>query len=172
MKPTLLGTLLPLPPTPILGYDSSELFVLPLTVPADFSMEYSSGPVRASIGPSSFVRLEPVGARTWSVELGERPGELQPWAEETIKRVEQRGLADVLELYHEVIIQGFFELEHSYSNPEVHEGGRSSLVVTANGDTKHVSVANTTVRRFRDIVAMLYDLAAPAPAPTHTAQST
>jgi len=149
-----------LPPTRNLpGLDSSELFGLPLLVPADFSMEYTSGPVRSIVGPRSFVRLQPLTERAWIIEIGERAHVHSNNNDETIHRVAKISHSDVLDIYQEVILQDFFNLRGTYVNPAVFAGGRSSLRVVANGDTKFVSVSNTTVQEFRDVVAVLYDIA-------------
>ncbi len=160
MKSYLTTSLLPPGHTPV-GLDSAELFGLPMTVPADFAMEYTSGPVRSHVGPRSFVRLQPLAPRTWTIEVGERAHPHSSDKTETILNVVKVGQSDVLDLYQEVIIQNFFSLRGSYTNPAVFAGGSSSLRVVANGDTKFVSVSNTTVQAFRDVVAMLYDLTEP-----------
>lgn len=146
-----------LPPHHTVGLDSAELFGLPMVVPADFCMEYSCGPISA-VGPRSFVRLLPLAPRVWTIEIGERAHPYSADNTETINNVVQVGHSAVLELYQEVIINDFFELRGTYAEPQAFPGGNSMVKVVANGDTKVVTVSNTTVQAVRDVVASLYEI--------------
>lgn|GEM_PF-6155005 len=156
MKSYLIPHVLPSPHTAA-GLDSAELFGLPMVVPDDFCMDYSCGPV-SSTGPRSFVRLLPLAPRVWTIEIGERAHPYSADNEETVARVVQVGHGAVLDLYQEVIINDFFELRGNYAAPQAFPGGNSTVKVVANGDTKVVTVSNTTVQAVRDVVATLYKI--------------
>ncbi len=130
----------------------------PTSVPADFSVEFSSGPVRASMGGAESLRLAPDKAGGWTLKKVLGPSGRNPDGPETIESSQKLTSAQVLPLYQQVVVQRFFDLDNSYSDPDVRDGGRSGMNVRANGKTKYVSVSNVKQKRYSAVANALHDL--------------
>jgi len=111
------------------------------TVPADLKIEYEWGACYRDEGYNLLSM-----ASNGNVDLKVFEQRFLPKASEYSFTNEE-----VLAIYDEILKNNFFELEKSYSNPNVLEGGCSELYVKAQGKEHRVSIANMKIEGFDKI---------------------
>ena len=128
-------------------------------VPPDFEITYRSGPLHADWGGGLTLTAGADGRVTEKREgRPERRG-MRPDEKVTTYRVSQN---DVKRLYARIVACRFFELKDRYWNPEIRDGGSSTLRVTAGGKTHAVTTYYSIVVRFNRVVDLFQEVCSSA----------
>jgi hypothetical protein len=136
------------PPQPTDSSPCGKVDPRQVRVPADFSLQYASGPSNPGRGATVIQKVTAAGEFTVS-KWRRRQGlpvvvKQSHIPAEAVKRI-----------YAQVLGCRFFELEPSYWNRRVIDGGTQRLSVTADGKTHQVTVHHYQVTRFNAIVSAL-----------------
>lgn len=118
-------------------------------VPANFSITSGGGPAHAAWGAANATTVNARGEVNQREDV--RPG--QTGAVTATARTITREA--VKRIYAQVVACGFFELEPTYRDPQVMDGGSNYVSVTANGKTHSVAMVNFDVDRVWSIVRVL-----------------
>jgi hypothetical protein len=131
----------------------AQVDIKAISVPSDFSIDYFEGPshsnwpgrrTQVTVGSDGVVKYFVGNVPLTRGTPSELPLKQRKISKEKVKRI-----------YARVVACGFFELNKSYFNPSIRDGGYHHLSVTANGKAHSVNVAYSSVRRFSSIVETL-----------------
>ncbi len=117
-------------------------------MPDDFSFEYSTGAMHAEWGVYSF-NSDTKGNSKFVVE-----------AENEIKKSQDFQVSedDRQKVYNAVMINNFFDLQSEYTDAFIMDGGFSKISVTANGQSKTVTLNNFHQDKFENVQAAINEI--------------
>ena len=116
---------------------------------ANFSITSGGGPAHAAWGAANATTVNARGEVNQREDV--RP-EQTGTATATARTITREA---VKRIYAQVVACGFFELEPTYRDPQVMDGGSNYVSVTANGKTHSVAMVNFDVDRVWSIVRVL-----------------
>lgn len=139
------------PPQPVDNSPCGKVDPRQVRVPADFSIQYTSGPAHVSWGTTTTWQVTAAGEFTVSERRRAQPRGAPP----VVVRQGHIPPEAVKRIYAQVLGCRFFEMEPSYWNRRVMDGGTQRLAVTADGKEHRVVVHHYSVVRFKAIVSAL-----------------
>jgi len=130
-----------------------------VSVPSDFEITYTSGPLHAEWGGGVTITAKANGTVTEREQGRPSSRGMRPEEKVTTYRLSQK---EVSQLYAQVVACRFFELKDRYWNQRIMDGGSRSLKVVAGGRTHNVTTYYYIVNRFNRLADLLLEICRPA----------
>ena len=127
----------------ILVSGCNEPPIVPMSdeIPSDFEFSYATGATHADWGTYNF-ECDSEGNAHFTKEMGFDLKKTYDF---------KANDEDRQKVYDSVVKNDFFGLQNSYTDPSIMDGGFSNMTITADGQSKTVSVTNFDQPQFEDI---------------------